>query len=184
MRMMMKLSLGMLLLPTVLASQTNQSTQPAPAAPPQMIRGGEIYEPSSLLLVSETHSHVILSAADFRALPHVTVKVRNGHSNSSETYSGVPLATLLNKVGAPLGAELRGPKMITCVVATGSDGYEVALSLAEVDPDFHANQIIVADAKDGQSLAKNGPYQLIVPDDKRPARWVHNLTSIAVEQPH
>lgn len=178
-------AITLLLFSSPLAGQTSQSSPSAPLQPPvQVIRGGEIYENSSLLLISETHSHVILSGADFRALPHVTVKVRNGHGNTNETYSGVPLATLLAKVGAPLGNEFRGPKMITCVVATGSDGYAVALSLAEVDPDFHTNQIIVADAKDGQPLAKNGPYELVVPDDKRPARWVHNLASIAVEQPH
>lgn len=183
MKSLFSLALSLLLLSTPLAGQTLQSSPPT-RPPAQVIRGGEIYENSSLLLISETHSHVILSGADFRALPHVTVKVRNGHSSLTESYSGVTLATLLTKVGAPLGNELRGPKMVTCVVATGSDGYAVALSLAEVDPDLHANQIIVADAKDGQPLAKNGPYQLVVPEDKRPARWVHNLSSIAVEQPH
>ena len=114
----------------------------------------------------------------FRALPHITITVHNGHTNAAETYSGVPLATLLAKVNAPLGKELRGQAMTSYVIATGSDGYSVVLSLAEVDPSFHEGQVLVADTRDGQPLGNYGPFQLIVTDDKRPARWVHNLNSI------
>jgi hypothetical protein len=55
------------------------------------------------------------------------------------------------------------------------------LSLAEVDPSFHAGEVLVADTREGQPLAKSGPFQLIVSDDKRPARWVHNLVSVTLE---
>jgi hypothetical protein len=121
---------------------------------------------------------------DFRAIPHITVKAHNEHSGKDETYLGVPLSALLAKMEAPLGKELRGKNMTLCVVATGSDGYAVALSLAEIDPDFHANQVIVADSKDGQPVEKNGPFQLIVADDRRPARWANNLASITLQQVH
>jgi hypothetical protein len=126
-------------------------------------------------------SSVSLSPADFRALPHVTITVHNGHTDADETYSGVLLSGLLAKINAPTGSSLRGKAMTTYVVATGSDGYAVVLSLAEVDPDFRDTQAIVADSRDGQPLGKNGPFQLIVPGDKRPARWVHNLVSIALQ---
>jgi hypothetical protein len=85
-------------------------------------------------------------------------------------------------VNAPTGHELRGESMSCYVLATGTDGYSAVLSLAEVDPEFREGQVIVADSRDGKVLGKSGPYQLIVPDDKRPARWVHNLNSIAVQQ--
>ncbi len=42
----------------------------------------------------------------------------------------------------------------------------------------------VADSRDGKPLGKSRPYQLIVPDDKRPARWVHHLDFIALQQAH
>jgi hypothetical protein len=139
----------------------------------------------SLLLTAEPyHAPVVLSPADFRALPHVTITAHNGHTNAAETYSGVPLAALLVKVNAPLGKELRGAAMTSYVIATGSDGYSVVLSLAEVDPSFHEGQVLVADTRDGQPLGNNGPFQLIVPDDKRPARWVHNLNSITLQHAH
>jgi hypothetical protein len=130
------------------------------------------------------HAPLNLSLAEFRALPHVDVKVHNGHTNADETYSGVPLAVLLAKVGAPLEENLRGKALTSYVLATGSDDYSVVLSLAEVDPTFHDGQIVVADSRDGQPLTTSGPFQLIVSEDKRPARWVRNLISIAVQSIH
>ena len=140
---------------------------------------------ASLLVTGDPHHAPLnLTLAEFRALPHVDVKVHNGHANADETYSGVPLAVLLAKVDAPLGEKLRGKALTSYVVATGSDGYSVVLSPAEVDPSFHDGQIVVADARDGQPLTISGPYQLIVSEDKRPARWVKNLITISVASTH
>ena len=148
-----------------------QDAKPSTAATPQ-----------AALVLSAEHASVTFSPADFRALPHVTISVQNSHTNAAENYSGVPLSTLLARVNAPLGKELHGEAMMNYIVATGSDGYSVVLSLAEVDPDFHQGQVLVADTRDDQPLGKNGPFQLIVSDDKRPARWVHNLNSISLQK--
>jgi hypothetical protein len=149
--------------------------------------GGVTVSPAApgagLVLSAEPYNAVVvISPADFHALPHITITVHNGHTNADETYSGVPLATLLAKVNAPIGRELRGEAMTSYLIATGSDGYSVVLSLAEVDPSFHEGQVLVADTRDGKPLGSNGPFQLIVPDDKRPARWVHNLASITLQR--
>jgi hypothetical protein len=155
-----------------------------PLALPAQRPGTAAVEGSLVLAADPSHARVVLSPADFRALPHITITVHNGHTNAAETYSGVPLATLLEKVNAPLGKELHGEAMTSYLIATGSDGYSVVLSLAEVDPEFHAGQVLVADMRDGKPLEKNGPFQLIVSDDKRPARWVHNLVSITLQKAH
>jgi hypothetical protein len=154
----------------------------APAILPAQGPATAAAEGSLRLTGAPDHTPVVLSPADLHALPHITVTVHNSHTNAAEAYSGVPLATLLEKVNAPLGKELHGEAMTSYVVATGSDGYSVVLSLAEVDPEFHAGQVLVADARDSKPLEKNGPFQLIVSDDKRPARWVHNLVSIALRR--
>jgi hypothetical protein len=91
---------------------------------------------------------------------------------------------LLIAAHAPLGDMLHWKAMTTGVVARGSDGYEVLLSLAEVDPTFHGGDVIVADALDGKPIEKNGPFQLVVSEDKRPARWVRNLTTLTVVDVH
>jgi hypothetical protein len=140
------------------------------------------YPPESLLLAADPyHAPVALSPADFRALPHVTITVHNTHTNATETYSGVPLSTLLAMINAPIGKEFREEALTSYLIASGSDGYSVLLSLAEVDPSFHAGQVLVADTRDGQPLAKSGPLELIVSDDKRPTRWVRSLESITLQ---
>ncbi len=141
-----------------------------------------IYPADSLVLTADRlHAPVVLSPAEFRALPHVNVTVHNAHAGADETYSGVPLAVLLAKLDAPLGEQLRGKALANYIVASGSDGYSVVLSIAEADPSFHGGEILVADTRDGQPLGKSGPFQLIVSEDKRPARWVHNLVSISLQ---
>jgi hypothetical protein len=139
-----------------------------------------VAEASLLISADPYHAPMVLSLADFRALPHSSINVHNGHTHTTETYSGVPLAALLAQVNAPLGKEFHGEVMTSYLVATGSDGYSVVLSLAEVDPSFHEGQVLVADTRDGKPLGDYGPFQLIVSDDKRPARWVHNLQSITL----
>jgi hypothetical protein len=140
------------------------------------------YPPDSLVLSANLyHDPVVISPAEFRALAHIAVTVHNSHSNATETYSGVALETLLAKVNAPLGKDLRGEALTSYLIASGSDGYSVVLSLAEVDSSFHDGQVLVADSRDGHPLGESGPFELIVSEDKRPARWVHNLDSISLQ---
>jgi Carboxypeptidase regulatory-like domain len=141
-----------------------------------------IYSPDSVVVSDPDHSPIVFSPADFHALPHVTIKVHNGHTNEEESYSGVLLETLLAKTNAPVDKEFRKEALRTYLLASGTDGNSVLPSLAEVDSTFHAGQVIIADMHEGQPLGKNGPFQLIVPGDNRPARWVHNLNSITLQQ--
>lgn len=144
-----------------------------------------VYPKNSLVLNAMPYAPTMAySPAEFRALPHVTISVHNAHSNSDESYSGVPLASLFAKLNVPLGKNLRGEALTAYVLASGTDGYTVLLSLAEVDPNFHAGQVLVADTRNGQPLTDDGPFRLIVSDDQRPARWVHNLNSIVLQIAH
>ena len=71
--------------------------------------------------------------------------------------------------------------MAAYVLAEGADSYRVSFSLAELDPGLQDSQVIVADTMNGQPLGdKVGPLRLVVPQDKRPARWVRMLRSIKV----
>jgi hypothetical protein len=123
-----------------------------------------------------------LSPDELAALPHKSVSVFNAHSKANETYSGVPLADLLSKVGVPLGENVRGKLFMVGVVAEGMDNYRVLYSLAEVDPAIHTGDVIVADTLDGQKLTKDGAFKMVSSGEKRPARWVRNLSSISVIQ--
>lgn len=137
--------------------------------------------PSTQLVIKTYDGKTLtLSPSELAALPHKSVAVFNAHSKANETYSGVPLADLLSKVGVPLGENVRGKLFMTGVVATGTDNYSVLYSLAEVDPAIHTGDVIVADTLDGQKLTKDGDFKMISTEERRPARWVRNLTSISV----
>jgi hypothetical protein len=40
--------------------------------------------------------------------------------------------------------------------------------------------VIVADTLDGKKLDKDGAFKMVSSEERRPARWVRNLTSISV----
>jgi hypothetical protein len=44
----------------------------------------------------------------------------------------------------------------------------------------HDGTVLVADSKDGKTMATTGPFQLVATGEKRPARWVRNLVAIRV----
>ena len=89
------------------------------------------------------------------------------------------LEEILHKAGVPQGEALRGPAMATYVVAEGADGYRVVFSLAELDSGIIDSEVLVADTMDGAPLGdKLGPFRLVAPHEKRPARWVRMLKSL------
>jgi hypothetical protein len=75
---------------------------------------------------------------------------------------------------------VRGKLFMTGVVAQGMDHYSVLYSLAEIDPTIHTGDVIVADTLDGQKLTQDGAFKMVSSEERRPARWVRNLTSISV----
>jgi hypothetical protein len=133
----------------------------------------------SLELRTLSHATVSLKAADLKALPHILVTIHNPRTNTDETYSGVRLSELFTKINAPLGSELHGKALSGYVVATGSDNYRAVFALAEIDPNFHPGEILVADEMNGKPLdAHEGPFKIVATEDKRPARGVRNLVSL------
>ncbi|HXY23060.1 MAG TPA: molybdopterin-dependent oxidoreductase [Candidatus Acidoferrum sp.] len=135
-----------------------------------------------LVVKGEVKQELRLSAADFKALPRTKVTAK-GHGGVSHAYEGVMLQLLLVKAGVPMSGEMRGKNMTLMVLLEASDAYHAVFSLAELDPDFAGEQVIVADTEDGKALdAQHGPVQLVVPGDKRQGRWVRMLNSITVQR--
>jgi hypothetical protein len=66
-------------------------------------------------------------------------------------------------------------------VAEAADGYRVVIALPEMDPAFTDKEIVLAFLKDGKPLdEKEGPYRIVIPDEKRPARWIRQLTALKI----
>ena len=133
---------------------------------------------TSLTVDGEVRTRLTLGAADLAAMPRAKASVHDD-SGTSAVYEGVPVLEILKRAGAALGTELRGPNMTLCVVAGGSDGYQVVFALAEFDPGFTDEVILLADHRDDQPLnSREGPLRLIVPNDRRHARWVRGVVTL------
>jgi DMSO/TMAO reductase YedYZ molybdopterin-dependent catalytic subunit len=147
------------------AAISSAQTEPAPAAGIRV--SGEVSHPLTLQM------------ADLAAIPHHSVSVSGKHG--AARYQGVAVVDLLRRAGAPLGAQLRGPKMRLYVLVKGRDGYAAVFALAEFDPAFTSRVILLADQRDGRPLGTvEGPLRIVVPDEQRYARWVRQVTDIEV----
>ena len=137
--------------------------------------------PVRLTITGDVEHPLSLSLDDLSKMPRTTLKVTNPHAKKDETFEGVALSELLKQAGVPQGPKLRGAAMATYLIAEAADGYRVIFSLAELDFDFQDSEVIVADRMDGKPLDdKAGPFRLVAPHDKRPARWIRMLQSIKV----
>jgi hypothetical protein len=122
---------------------------------------------------------LVLAREDLAKMPRQPLKV-SAHGETG-VYEGVSMREILSRAGVPAGDALRGADLAKAVVVAGADGYRVAFSLAEFDPGFTDRVSILAETKDGQPLSGNAaPYQLILADEKRPARWVRQVVTIDV----
>lgn len=112
-------------------------------------------------------------------MPHVDVQA-SVHGVTG-TWWGVPLNAILQAAGVPLGDALHGKNLALYVRITAADGYRVAYALAELDPQFRNESVILAGRYDGKPLdAKEGPLRIVAPTDQRPARWFRQVTRIDV----
>lgn len=151
-----------------LALQAAAPVAPSPTAAVVRI-GGAVSQP------------LALSLQDLAAMPRTKVKAQE-HGNSV-TYEGVPLTAILQKAGVALGKQMHGKTLASYVLVTAHDGYRVLFALPELDPDFTdaAQQIILADTIDGKPLPeKQGPVRIVVPQEKRAARWIRMVETIEV----
>jgi len=132
-----------------------------------------------IVVQNESGATVKLTASDIAALPHQAVSV-DDHGQKVR-FEGVPLHVLLEKGGVTFGESLRGKRMAACLLVEATDGYRVVFALPELDPGFTDRVILLADKADGHALdSKQGPFRIVVPDDKRMARWVREVTALKV----
>lgn len=88
-----------------------------------------------------------------------------------QSYTGVPMQEIMDLAGVTTGKNLRGENLSKYVLVRCADNYEVLFSLAELDSSFTDRVVILADETEGKPLPDGkGPFRLIVPGEKKPAR--------------
>ncbi len=131
-------------------------------------------------VIGEVARPLTLFAEDLAKLPRQTVKAK-AHDGTESQYDGVALVEILAKAGVPIGKDLRGKAMAIYLVVEASDDYRAVFALPELDPAFSDRVILLADHRDGRALsAREGPLQIIVPGEKKHARWVRQVIKLRV----
>jgi DMSO/TMAO reductase YedYZ molybdopterin-dependent catalytic subunit len=136
----------------------------------------------SVKVTGEVTTPLTLSAADLASMPRTTA-VAKDKQGTPHTYAGVALAYIFSKAGVTTGPQLRGKNLAKYVLVTCADGYQVVFSLGELDTTFGDRIVILADQMEGKPLPpETGPFRIIVPGDKKPARNCFKVTGIAIRQ--
>ncbi|MBL8148868.1 MAG: molybdopterin-dependent oxidoreductase [Blastocatellia bacterium] len=138
---------------------------------------------TALTISGEVEKSLSLTVADLEKLSVETVEVK-GHDGKQAAYTGTPVYQLLKLAGAKMGKDFRGKDAAYYLVVEATDGYQVVVAIPELDPEFSDRKILLAYKKDGKPLEEfEGPFRLIVPDDKRQARWVRQVKSLTIKKP-
>ncbi len=151
-------------------------------APMHDMKSDKDHVASTTLTIVFGSKTLTLKPRDLADYPHQNATVTNGHTKASETYSGVPISAILTKLGLPFEKANEHTLLKTYVIAEGTDGYKVLVSVYETLATIRQSDAIVADAiiTDGEfgPLQKDGLFKLVIPGDTRPQRWVQNLKSL------
>ncbi|PJJ80182.1 molybdopterin-dependent oxidoreductase [Mucilaginibacter auburnensis] len=134
----------------------------------------------TIKITGEVTTPLDVDKATFQKFTQVSVKYKD-KNGKEHTYTGVSLYDILQKAGVTLGPTLRGQNLTKYVLAEAIDGYHVVFALVELDKEFTDKQIILADKVDGAALpTTEGSYRIIVPDDKKAARSIRQVTGLKV----
>ena len=147
-----------------------QNSAPKSASPVLLTISGEVANP------------VKLTADDLAKLPRRNVQAKD-HDGNATAFEGIELGEVLRLAGVKSGEQLRGKELALFLVVDAADGYRAVFALPELDHAFTDRIILLADRRDGKPLTeKEGPLRIVVPDEKRQARWVRQVTSLTIRR--
>jgi Oxidoreductase molybdopterin binding domain len=132
-----------------------------------------------LTVQNESGKQIALSRSDIEGLPHVQATA--GTPSDPITYEGVTLKSALEKAGVSFGESLKGKRLGFCLMVQAADGYRVVIALPELDPAFTDKRILLVFLRNGKLLdEKEGPYRVVIPDEKKMARWTKQVTLLKI----
>ena len=121
-----------------------------------------------------------LQVADLAKMKRMTVNLKD-RDGKDHPYTGVSIAEILDMAGVTTGKQLRGENLTKYMLVKCADGYEVVFSLAELDSSFTDRTVILADSSEGKPLPSGkGPFRLVVPGEKKPARSSFQVTDVVI----
>ncbi|MEO8471630.1 MAG: molybdopterin-dependent oxidoreductase [Chryseolinea sp.] len=135
---------------------------------------------ATIKVEGEVLTPLSLTLDDLSRMPVTKVKAKDKEAKEHD-FSGVTLYEVLKKAGGTFGPQLKGENMAKFVLIKAADGYQVVYALAEIDPEFTGDLVILAYQVDGGPLPKGeGPFRLVAPADKKHSRWIRDINTIKV----
>ncbi|WP_237710476.1 molybdopterin-binding protein [Saccharopolyspora spinosa] len=141
-----------------------------PVIPAQRIAPG----PGQVLITGDVVRDRVLDTADLDARAHIRQEVRYVTRRRRELHSvqGIPLHEVLTEMPPQLDGRHKMGQLNVIVLALSEDGFQVVLSLAEIDPEFGACAALLATRYNGRALTRP---TLVMPGDGRASRYVRGL---------
>jgi DMSO/TMAO reductase YedYZ molybdopterin-dependent catalytic subunit len=137
--------------------------------------------PATITVTGLNGNAIEISMADIVKLPQHTVKTTD--HGTPVTFEGVMLKDVLGRVDLPVGDAFRKTAAACYLIVEAADGYRAVFAWAELDPDFMDKPLYLVTHRDGRPLSSNdGPIELVAPGEKRPARWVKQVTALTIRQ--
>lgn len=137
--------------------------------------------PHGIEIVGEMVATGTMTWGELSRLPVVEQEVRYQTSKGEESgrYKGPLLWSILEVRGM---TDLPGhnAQLKHSFAVEGRDGYRIVFSVGEIDPDFGNAPIQIATERDGKPIVETEGYRLVVPGDKRGARYVRDVVKIEV----
>jgi len=139
-----------------------------------------LVQSQTISIEGEVKKPLKLTVKDLEKYPSAEVKAKD-RDGKEHTFKGTLLSVVLDSAGVTLGKQLRGENLVKYVLVTAADNYQVIYALPEIDPEFTSNTVLLTTHVDGNPLPKGeGPFRLVNPADKRPARWIREIASIKI----
>ncbi len=136
----------------------------------------------SLSISGEVEKPQKLTATDLAKLPQRSLRAK-GHDGKEAEFTGVPLVEVLKLAGVKFGEDLRGKNLALYLVVEAADGYRAVYALPELDSTYTDKLILLATKREGKPLEeKEGPLRIVVPDEKKQARWVRQVTGLVIKR--
>jgi hypothetical protein len=136
---------------------------------------------ASITVTGVGDKSVMLSLSDLAKLPQHTVKTTDRGTPAS--FSGVLLTDVLAKADMPTGVTFHSTAGSYYLLVEARDRYRVVFAWAELDTAFMDKPVYLVMKRDGEPLSdEDGPFQLVVPGEKRHARWVRQVTALSIRQ--
>lgn len=105
----------------------------------------------------------------------------SGEETLSSSYTGVSLWQIISAAQPNTNEDVPNDQLSFFIVVTGSDGYQLVFSWAELDPAYNGELVLLAYQENGAAIADaEGAIRLVVPGDTHAGRYVRGVVNISL----